>query len=276
MTTAPAETLDLAEHVRDGLWRADTSHVPALDGVDRVLVAGEPAAVNAARIAWSVATPALGHRVEFDAGELDGTSFVLAMSYDGADPRALAAFDGAVENGAAAAAATTGGPLAERARAAKLPVVPLPAGFSTGGAVGYWIAIAAELLARAGQAPSLRAELESGATLLDGLRDDPEPEALAAELRDALAVLVVGDVSSPLAARVASRLIELAGVPAAVIAPDALAPEARARVVERSRAAFLAFGERPGASVLHPRGDTAAARALSTILLADAMSLRLA
>ncbi len=276
--TAAAETYDLAEHVRDGLWRVDTVRVPGPGGL---VVVGERAAVAGARIAWSAAPGA--RPVEFYAGArgeppLDDGSVVYCASYAGEDEGALAALEAAVRSGSQGIVATTGGSLASRARAAGWPVVPLPAGFSSDGAIGYWVSIAAEIIAGAGRAPSLRADLESAAALLDGLRDDPEPESLARELGDALSICVLADESSPVAARVASRLLDVSGVPAVVVAPARLAAlpaPVRERLTARGRTRLIAFEDTPGASVLRPRGETPAERALSVVFLADMLSYRL-
>ena len=61
---------------------------------------------------------------------------VVCVSYSGATSETLACFDQAVERSVVAAVITTGGELAERARAADVPVVELPAGMQPRAAVG--------------------------------------------------------------------------------------------------------------------------------------------
>ena len=73
----------------------------------------------------------------------------------------LATYDAAKEAGAPRIVATTGGPLAERARADGVPVVPLPGGFQPRAAVGYSLVTALEAAALCGAAPSLRGEVEA-------------------------------------------------------------------------------------------------------------------
>ena len=88
-------------------------------------------------------------------------TLVLCSSYSGSTEETLATYDAAKAAGAPRIVATTGGPLAERARADGVPVVPLPGGFQPRAAVGYSLVTALEAAALCGAAPSLRDEVEA-------------------------------------------------------------------------------------------------------------------
>ena len=90
---------------------------------------------------------------------------MLCSSYSGSTEETLATYDAAKAAGARGMVATTGGPLAERARADGVPVVPLPGGFQPRAAVGYSLVTALEAAALCGAAPSLRDEVEAAAAL---------------------------------------------------------------------------------------------------------------
>jgi hypothetical protein len=152
------DVFDLGEHLRDGLWRVDSASLPDLRGVSAVAVVGEPAALAAARLA--LAAPS--KPVTFGERPAEG-ALVLGLSYDGQDTTALELARGPV------VVATTGGPLAAGARAAGQKVVPIPAGFTPESAIGYWVSITCELLARAGAQPSRQAEIEAAADAVEGL-----------------------------------------------------------------------------------------------------------
>jgi hypothetical protein len=157
---ATEDVFDLGEHLRDGLWRVDSAALPDLRGVSAVAVVGEDAALAGARLALG----APSKPVTF--GESAGDSLVVCLSYDGQDAAALAALEAAR---GPVVVATTGGALGVAARDAGHKVVPIPAGFSPESALGYWVSITAELLARAGAQPSRQAEIEAAADAVEAL-----------------------------------------------------------------------------------------------------------
>ena len=92
-------------------------------------------------------------------------TLVLCSSYSGTTEETVATYDAAKAAGAPRIVATTGGPLAERARADGVPVVPLPGGFQPRAAVGYSLVTALEAAALCGAAPSVRDDVEGAAAL---------------------------------------------------------------------------------------------------------------
>ena len=102
---------------------------------------------------------------------------MLCSSYSGNTEETLACFDAAGAAGAPRVALTTGGRLAERARAEDVPVIGVPSGFQPRAAVVYMTVGALGCAAAAGAAPDLRSEVEGAAEVLEALADDPEPVA---------------------------------------------------------------------------------------------------
>ena len=106
---------------------------------------------------------------------------VLCSSYSGNTEETLSCFEAATELGARRIAVSTGGALVERAREEGVPVVGLPGILQPRAAVAYMFTAAAEAAALAGVAPSLRAEIEAAADLLEqraaALQSDAPPRS---------------------------------------------------------------------------------------------------
>lgn len=153
---------------------------------------------------------------------VDETWTVLLSSYSGATEETLACWDAATAAGAHRVVTTTGGPLAERAREARVAVVPLPGGFQPRAAVGYSTVVALEVAATVGAAPSLRDEVEAAASLVEALGaewgpdapEDSEGKVLAAALRDRIPVLAGAGLTAPVAYRWKTQVNENANRPA--------------------------------------------------------------
>ncbi len=92
---------------------------------------------------------------------------MLCSSYSGSTEETLACFEAAEALGARRIVATTGGPLAEPARAAGVPVIGIPSGLQPRAAVGYMFTIAAEVAAIVGVAPAIRTEIDAAAAWLE-------------------------------------------------------------------------------------------------------------
>ena len=183
------DVLSIPDHLRDALWRVESARIAPADSAG-VLVCGMGGSavggdLAAAALADRLAGPLLTLRsYELPAWTTPGWT-VLCSSYSGETEETLACFEAAGELGARRVAATTGGGLAEAARAAEIPVVGLPGILpAPRTAVGYMFAIAAEIAALAGTAPSIRGEIEAAASALEGRRD--ELRRLAAEVADRL------------------------------------------------------------------------------------------
>jgi glucose/mannose-6-phosphate isomerase len=312
-TGQAAEILDLPVHLRDALWRVDSAAIAPVDAPGGLIVAG----MGGSAVGGRLALGALGRRARRPLVVADGYALpgwagpgtlVLCSSYSGATEETLAAYDDALERGAPRLVATTGGPLAERARRDGVPVIPLPGGFQPRAAVGYALVAALEAAALCGAAPSLRDEIEAAAALAERLAaawgpdgpDDGEAKALARRLHGTVPVIAGAEVAAAAAYRWKCQINENAAWPAfASVLPELDHNEIvgwpAAAELGRFAAVFL---EDPGA---HPRnalraelsaeqaaagaavvervvahGETPTERLVSLVLLGDLVSLYLA
>ena len=115
---------------------------------------------------------------------------MLCSSYSGNTEETLACYAAAEALGAERIVATTGGELADSARADGVPVVGLPSGMPPRAAVGYMFCVAAELAALAGPRPAIRTEIDAAAAHLEA-RAEAIP-ARAAEIAGAVGDAVPG------------------------------------------------------------------------------------
>ena len=149
-------------------------------------------------------------------------TLVLCSSYSGSTEETLATYDAAKAAGAPRLVATTGGELAERARADGVPVVPLPGGFQPRAAVGYSLVTALEAAALCGAAPSLRDEVEAAAALAAELArewgpdgaEDGEAKRLARALHGTFPVITGAGLTASVAYRWKCQINENAEIPA--------------------------------------------------------------
>jgi len=306
-----AETLDLGLHLRDALWRFDSAAIAPLDAPGGLLVAGMGGSAVGGRLAAGVLAPdlrrPLGLVMDCDVPAWTGPeTLVLCSSYSGATDETLAAYDAARAAGAPRIVATTGGPLAERARADGVPVVPLPGGFQPRVAVGYSLVAALEAAAACGAAPSLRGDVEGAAALADALAaewgpqasEDSEAKRLARALHGSIPVIAGAGLTAAVAYRWKCQVNENAELPAfaselpehdhneivgwagaerrlsAVFLED---PDAHGSAAARMEITAEVAAE--GAATVErvqARGETRLERLVSLVLLGDLVSLYLA
>ena len=306
-----AETLGLAEHLRDALWRVDSADIAPVDAQGGLIVAGMGGSSVGGRLAAGALGPrlrrplalAMGYDIPAWIGE---ETLVLCSSYSGTTEETLATYDAAKAAGAPRIVATTGGPLAERAREDGVAVVPLPGGFQPRAAVGYSLVAALEAARLCGAAPSLRDEVEDAAALVARLAREWRPEGgedgdakrLARALHGTIPVITGAGLTASVAYRWKCQINENAEIPAfasklpehdhnevvgwggaerrlgAVFLED---PEGDARAAARIAVTADLAGE--GAAVVErvmARGGTRLARLASLVLLGDLVSLYLA
>jgi glucose/mannose-6-phosphate isomerase len=308
-----AEILSLPEHLRDAPWRVDSAAIAPTDRPGGLIVAGMGGSAVGGRLAAAVLGPRLRRALAIaDDYALPGwtgpDTLVLCSSYSGATEETLAAYDEAGERGAPRIVATTGGPLANRARGDGVPVIPLPGGYQPRATVGYGLVAALEAATLCGAAPSLRDEIEAAADLAERLAgewgpDGPEDgaaKALARRLDGTVPVVAGAGLAAAAAYRWKCQLNENAGVPAfasalpeldhnevvgwpaardlggfsAVFLED---PEAHPR--NALRVELTAEQVAPGAVTVErvaARGETRTERLVSLVLLGDLVSLYLA
>ncbi|MFL5885303.1 MAG: bifunctional phosphoglucose/phosphomannose isomerase [Thermoleophilaceae bacterium] len=296
--------------VGDALWRAESAGAQPVDAPGGLAVCGMGGSAIGADLAAAVigdrATRPIrtirGYRIEPWIGP---ETLVLCASYSGNTEEALAAWQAAGEAGAPRIALTTGGKLAELARAEGVPVMSPPGGFQPRAAVIYMLVGALECAALAGVVPSLRGEIESASGLLETLVEEWGPDAapesqakaLAARLNGTIAVVHGAGLTAPVARRWKTQINENAKLPAfhselpeadhnevcGWDSSEGLAPVSAVFLADpdlndRERRRIDLTGEiaqRGAVAVEHveTRGETPVERVLSTVLLGDLMSV---
>ncbi len=103
-------------------------------------------------------------------------TLVIASSYSGETAEVLSAVEAALARGAAVVALTSGGQLAELARARRLPRVTLPAGLMPRMALGYLFLPAAGILGRVGLPVASDAELAEALEVLGAMAGELGPD----------------------------------------------------------------------------------------------------
>jgi glucose/mannose-6-phosphate isomerase len=297
----------------DALWRVESAAIPRLDLPGGVVICG----MGGSAIGGDLAAAAIGDRATrplhtVRSYALDpwasGEALVLCASYSGDTEETLACFEAAGAAGAPRVAVTTGGLLAEAARADDVPVIGVPSGMQPRAAVVYMTLSALECAALCGAAPALHTEIDAAGALLTELVQqwgpdsppDSEPKRIALALRGS--VPVVHGAASTLAvarrwktqlnenSKLAAFFSELpeanhneicgwergrASAPlSAVFLQDA---DQHPRVLQRIERTATEV-EATGATVVRAagRGQTPVERVLSLVLLGDLVSVYLA
>jgi glucose/mannose-6-phosphate isomerase len=221
------DILGQPHQLEDALWRVESAGIGRLDAPGGLVVCG----MGGSAIGGDLAAGAIGERAQrpmLTSRDYDPPSWlsedtaVLCSSYSGETEETLAAYDAAGDRGARRVVMTTGGGLAEAARADGVPVIGVPSGMQPRAAVAYMLVGALEVAALAGVTEPLRGEIEAAVEPLralaeewgpDGAPDDG-PKALAGRLGAQVPVVYGAGPTAPVATRWRSQLNENAEVPA--------------------------------------------------------------
>lgn len=215
------DVLAIPDHLRDALWRIESARLAPADSAG-VLVCG----MGGSAIGGDLAAAALGDRLTRPLLTIRGYALpawttpewtVLCSSYSGETEETIACFGAAAELGARRIVASTGGSLADAARAAGVPVVGLPGLLpAPRTAVAYMFAIGAEVAALAGVAPRIDGEIEAAALALEGRREALQELAveMANRLGGTLPVMTGADLTTAVARRWKTQVNENAKLPA--------------------------------------------------------------
>jgi glucose/mannose-6-phosphate isomerase len=307
-TSQHADIVGLADHLRDALWKFESAGLAPVDSPAGLIVAGMGGSAVGGRLACAAIGDRASRPIVLAGGYelppwVDSRWTVLCSSYSGGTEETLALYDAAGRAGAHRVVTTTGGELAERARADGLPVIPIAGGFQPRAAVGYALVSAMEVAALCGAAPSLRDEIEAAAVLAGELAQTWGPETggeakeLAQALHGSTAVVCGSQLTTPVAYRWKTQLNENAKVHAfasdlpeldhneiegwhgadqftAVFLED---PEQHPRVRRRVEVTADIIS-RSGSKVrrVTARGETRTERLASLVLLGDLVSLYVA
>jgi glucose/mannose-6-phosphate isomerase len=246
----------MPDHLRDALWRIETARAATMEapaafvcGMGGSAIGGDLAI---AALSDTLTKPMLVCRgYELPAWAPAGSA-VLCCSYSGNTEETLACYAAAEALGAQRLVATTGGELAEAARADDVPVIGLPAGLQPRAAVGYMFCVAAELAALALAGPRLHTEIDAAASHLGesfeaGLARAAE---LSAQIGDAIPVVYGSDLTASVAYRWKCQINEDAKEPAfSNVLPEADHNELEGWAGADGRFAAIFLGDRDQ----HPR-----------------------
>jgi glucose/mannose-6-phosphate isomerase len=307
------DVLGMPLQLGDALWRAQSAGIRSVDSPGGLVVCG----MGGSAIGGDIALAALGDRATRPIHVLRAygvepwtspDTFVLCSSYSGETEETLACFEAAGAAGAHRAVLTTGGRLAELARAEGVPVIGVPSGMQPRAALLYGVVGTLECAALCGAAPFLHAEIDTATSLLEQLvgrwgpdaSDEALPKRLAADLQGTVPVIHGAGPTTAVARRWHTQLNENAKIAAfwselpeaahneicawergrqvapfvAVFLED---PDHHPRIVRRIELTAAevdragAFAERVKA-----RGDSRLERVLSHALLGDLVSVYLA
>jgi len=307
------DVLGLPEHLRDALWKVESANLEPWDSPNGLIVAGMGGSAIGGQLARAIlgdhaSRPLLTARAYGLPPWTTADTTVLCASYSGETEETLACFEAAGVIGARRVVVTSGGTLADLARAEGVPVIPVAGGFQPRAAVGYMTVAALEVAALCGAGPRMGSEIDVAAEHLEQLvaewapesEDSCAPKALARALHGTLPVIAGAGLTTAIAYRWKTQLNEngksmayalelpeldhneIVGWPtagelgrfSAVFLDDA---DTHPRIKERI--ALTARIMEPGAAGVHrvsSRGGTTAERVLSLVLLGDLVSIYLA
>jgi glucose/mannose-6-phosphate isomerase len=307
------DILGLPDQLRDALWRVESAALDPHDAPGGLVVAG----MGGSAIGGALARAALGDRASRPIMLARGYALpawttpdttVLCASYSGHTEETLAVYEAAGALGAQRIVATTGGKLAENARADSVPVIPLPGGFQPRAAVAYSLVVALEVAGICGAGDRLHAEIDVAAAHAEELveewgpdgADDSLAKTLARGLHGTVPQIAGAGLTAPIAYRWKTQFNENAKTPCFAhdlpeLDHNEIVGWAGARELGRFSAVFLDDSD------LHPRvrqrieltrgliaaeaaatyrvesvGGNATERLISLVLLGDLVSLYLA
>jgi glucose/mannose-6-phosphate isomerase len=301
------DVLSLPEHLSDALWRFESAGMKPIEDATGLIVCG----MGGSAVGGILARAALGDRLlkslmvirDYELPPWTPQEHVaLCCSYSGNTEETLACFEAAEALGVTRIAATTGGKLAEEARAAGVPVIGIPSGLQPRAAVGYSFAIAAEAAALVGAAPAVRTDIDAASASLANHSDALQERAaeIAGQLEGAVPLIYGSDLTGVVAYRWKTQMNENAKWPAfsaelpemdhnEIVGWDPAAGVGPFAAVfltdrdqhprQRERAELTAELIEPAAHAVvrvETEGETRVARLLWTVLLGDLVSLHLA
>jgi glucose/mannose-6-phosphate isomerase len=307
------DVLAIPEHLRDALWKVESADLDAWDSAGGLVVAGMGGSAIGGHLARAIlgdhaSRPLLAARAYGLPPWTTPDTTVLCASYSGDTEETLACYEAAGVIGAQRVVVTSGGKLAELARADGVPVVPVAGGFQPRAAVAYMTVAVLQVAALCGVGPGMNSELDVAADHLEELVIEWGPEGaadglakrLARQLHGTVPIVAGAGLTTPIAYRWKTQINENAKMPAYAqelpeLDHNEIVGWAAASEFGRFSAVFLddcdthpRVKERieltsrliaPGAAGVHrveSRGQTTVERVFSLILLGDLVSVYLA
>jgi glucose/mannose-6-phosphate isomerase len=306
------DVLAIPEHLRDALWKAESAQLSEWDSPAGLVVAGMGGsaiggALARAALGDTASRPILAARAYGLPPWTTPDTTVLCSSYSGDTEETLACYEAAGALGATRVVATSGGKLAELARADGVPVIPVAGGLQPRAAVAYMTVAALEVAFRCGAGPRCASDIDVAAEHLEELvvewgpeAPDSEAKSLARRLVGTVPVVYGAGLTATIAYRWKTQLNENAKVPAfwhelpeadhnelvgwtgaadlarfsAVFLEDS---DTHPRIADRVELTEGLIREvAGGTSRVQTRGTTSFERVFSMILLGDLVSIYLA
>jgi glucose/mannose-6-phosphate isomerase len=201
------DVLAMPDHLRDALWRVESAGLEPEEASGLIVCGMGGSAIGGvlarATLGDALVRPMLIFR-DYELPPWTATDrAVLCTSYSGNTEETLACFEAAEIVGARRYAATTGGKLAEAARAADVPVIGLPGGLQPRHSVGYGFTVACEVAALVGIASGMRTEIDAAASHLEASRDAllARAEQIADEIAGTVPLIYGCELTVPVAYR---------------------------------------------------------------------------
>jgi glucose/mannose-6-phosphate isomerase len=307
------DILAIPEHLRDALWKVESAGLDPWDSPGGIIVAGMGGSAIGGELARAIlgdhaSRPLLTARAYGLPPWTTNETTVVCASYSGDTEETLGCYEAAGVIGARRVVVTSGGKLAELARADGVPVIPVAAGYQPRHAVAYMTVGVLEVAALAGVGPRMNSEIDVAADHLEELviewgpdgADDSDAKALARALSGTVPVVAGAGLTTAIAYRWKSQINENAKSPAyslelpeldhneimgwastsehgrfsAVFLDD---DDTHPRVKERIElTGELIRSGAAGVHRVHSRGRTTVERVFSLVLLGDLVSLYLA
>jgi glucose/mannose-6-phosphate isomerase len=205
----------------DALWRTESAGIKKRECTRGLVICG----MGGSAIGADLAAAAIGPRATAPITTIRGyelprwvgpDTLVVCASYSGNTEETLHCFEQAAAAGAPRVVVTTGGKLAEAARAAgDVPVIGVPSGMQPRAAVVYMTVTALQCAELAGAAPPLRAEIDEAAAIASELVDDhAQAEQIAQAIAGRIPVVYGGRTSTAAARRWRAQFNENSKLPA--------------------------------------------------------------
>jgi glucose/mannose-6-phosphate isomerase len=307
------DILAIPEHLRDALWKVESAGLEPWDSPGGIIVAGMGGSAIGGELARAIlgdhaSRPLLTARAYGLPPWTTNATTVVCASYSGNTEETLGCYEAAGVIGARRVVVTSGGKLAEMARADGVPVIPVAGGYQPRHAVAYMTVGVLEVAALAGVGPRMNSEIDVAADHLEELViewgpdgvDASEAKTLARALAGTVPVIAGSGLTTGIAYRWKTQINENAKSPAYSLE----LPELDHNEVEgwvsasefaRFSAVFLDDDDTPprvkerieltsrlikpgaaGVHRVHSRGRTTVERVFSLVLLGDLVSLYLA
>jgi glucose/mannose-6-phosphate isomerase len=224
-----ADVLAIPEHLRDALWRVESAAglMEGWDSASGLIVAGMGGSAVGGGLARAIlgdhaTRPIAVSRAYGLPPWATPDTTVLCASYSGNTEETLAGYEAAGFVGARRVVVTSGGRLAELARADGVPIIPIPGGFQPRAAVAYLTVATLEVAALCGVAPRMTSEVDVAASHIEALAtewgpegpDDALPKTIARAIAGSIPLIVGAGITAPIAYRWKTQLNENAKLPA--------------------------------------------------------------